>query len=123
MYLMTETIASVARLCWPGRPNAGLASALHVPVPTAKSWIRGSRRMPADRMRELLTFLQHHAGVVASLRLNLEFHIRQEGRRIKSRRGFFVVKDWDGTGIRTNRQWRGGRGFQAPPSGTLKRLE
>lgn len=40
---------------------------------------------------------------------DIEFHIRREDRRFRPRRGFFVVKDWDGTGIRANRQWRGGR--------------
>jgi hypothetical protein len=107
MYPMTDTIARTARHLWPGRHNAGLANALGVPVPTAKSWISGARRMPAQRMRELFRFLQRRAGIVSSL-ADLEFQIRQEDQRFKPRRGFFVVKDWDGTGIRTNRQWRGG---------------
>jgi hypothetical protein len=45
---------------------------------------------------------------ILSLRSDLEYQIRQEDRRFKPRRGFYVVKDWDGSGIRTNRQvaWR-----------------
>ena len=65
--------------------------------------------MPAERMRELLDFLRHHAGIVSSMESDVEFHIQREDRRFRPRRGFFVVKDWDGTGIRANRQWRGGR--------------
>src|SRR5215472_120317 len=106
MYPMTDTIASIARHFWPGRHNAG-PGALGVPVPTAKSWISGARRMPTNRMRELLDFLQHQTGTVSSLRSNLEFDIRQEDRRFKPRRGFFVVKDWDGHRHRRNPQWRG----------------
>jgi hypothetical protein len=108
MYPMTDTIALMARHLWPGRPNAGLANALGVPVTTAKSWITGARRMPAARMQELHDFLRHDAAIILSLRSDLEFQIAQEVRRFKPRRGFFVVKDWDGAGVRTNRQWRGG---------------
>jgi hypothetical protein len=78
-------------------------------------------------MRELLDFLRHHAGIASSLGSDLEFHIRQKDRRPKPRRGFYVVKDWDGTGIRTNRQWRGGReklvrnvGLNHGPSGEVQ---
>ena len=109
MYPMTETIAMIARHLRPGRHNAGLADALDVPVPTAKSWISGARRMPAARMQELHDFLRRYAAIVVSLQSDLEFHVAQEFMRFKPRRGFYVVKDWDGTGIRTNRQWRGGR--------------
>jgi len=106
---MTETIAMMARHLWPGRHNVGLAAALGVPVPTARSWIAGLRRMPARRMVELHDFLRRDAAIVSSLQSDLEFQIAQEFRRFKPRRGFYVVKDWDGTGVRTNRQWRGGR--------------
>jgi len=109
MYPMTDTIAMMARHLWPGRHNAGLASALGVPVPTAKSWISAARRMPARRMLELQDFLQREAAIAVSLQSHLEFEIAREFQRFKPRRGFFVVKDWDGTGTRTNRQWRGGR--------------
>ena len=61
---MTDTIARTARHLWPGRHNAGLAGALGVPVPTAKSWISGSRRMPANRMRALLDFLSYPSGIL-----------------------------------------------------------
>ena len=109
MYPTTDTIALMARHLWPGRHNAGLAKALGVPVPTAKSWISGARRMPASRMQELHDFLGRDAAIVLSLQSNLEYYIAQEFMRFKPRRGFYVVKDWDGTGVRTNRQWRGGR--------------
>ena len=77
-------------------------------MPTAKSWISGSR-LPAARMQELHDFLRRDAAIILSLQSDLEFQIAVEVRRFKPRRGFFAVKDWDGTGIGTDRQWRGGR--------------
>jgi len=108
MYSMSDTIALTARHLWPGRRNVGLAAALGVPVTTAKSWITYARRVPARRMQELHDSLRRDAAIILSLQSDLEFQITQEDRRFKPRRGFFVVKDWDGTGLRTNRQWRGG---------------
>ena len=106
---MSGTIALIARHLWPGRHNAGLARVLNVPVSTAKSWISGARRTPAARMQELRDFLGRDAAIISSLQCDLEFQIAREFQRFKPLRGFYAVKDWDGTGIRTNRQWRGGR--------------
>ena len=64
--------------------------------------------MPANRMLELQDFLQRDAAIVSSGLSDLEFRIAQEVQRFKPRRGFFVVNDWDSTGIRANRQWRSG---------------
>jgi plasmid maintenance system antidote protein VapI len=104
MYSMTITVAGVARRFWPGRHDVGLAEALEVPVPTARSWISGSRRMSARRMQQLHEFLTRQAALALSLQSDLEFQIALEAQRFKPRRGFFVVKYWDGTGVRTNQQ-------------------
>lgn len=114
MYPMTATIDKVAKFLWPGRHNVGLATALAVPLPTAKAWIAGTRRMPAGKMERFALFLRQRAAATASLAQEVEFDIRQERRRPRRLRGFFEMRDRDGSGVLRNVRWRGGR--RKPPA-------
>jgi hypothetical protein len=109
MSLQWETIAAYTRELWQGRHNSTLAERLDVPRATAKSWLAGKRRMPIVQMHAMAEALRHDIGIANSALSFLEVEIQRRERDPPRRRGFFVVKDWDGTGIRTNRQWRGGR--------------
>ena len=109
MSLHWETIAAYMRELWRGRHNRTLAEALGVPRATAKSWLSGKRRMLIAQMCEMADALRHEIAIANSALSFLEVEIQPWERDPPRRRGFFVDKDWDGTGIRTNRQWRGGR--------------
>jgi transcriptional regulator with XRE-family HTH domain len=114
MSLQWDTIAAYARELWRGRHNSTLAERLGVPRTTAKSWLTGKRRVPIGQMRAMAEALRHEIGIAKSALSFLEVEIQRRECDPPRRRGFFVVKDWDGSGIRTNRQWRGGRG--RPPT-------
>jgi hypothetical protein len=105
MHPVPFAIEEAVRRLWGRHPNAGLARALGVPIPTAKSWLNGSRRMPASAMKALADFLREQSPMAWVV----EAEARVEARRIKPRRGFFEIRDWDGTGVLRNAQWRGGR--------------
>ena len=65
--------------------------------------------MPADDAQLLAYYIRARAEEGLALARELEEYAakrRAEGRRP---RGFQIVKDWDGTGIKTDRRWRGGR--------------
>jgi hypothetical protein len=65
--------------------------------------------MPIAHMRAMAAALRHDIGIANSALLFLKVEIQRREREPPQRRGFYVVKDWDGTGIRTDRRWRGGR--------------
>jgi hypothetical protein len=76
--------------------------------------------MPIAQMRAMAEALCHHIVICNSLLGFLEVEIERREREPLRRRGLFVVKDWDGTGSRTNRLWRGGGPH--PPVATKGRV-
>jgi len=105
VYPSTGMIALISKRLWPTRHNLGLAQALGVPTVTARSWIRGKRRMPEKRLRQLEAFLLQLDEPIVDLAWQCDFHARQEARRIKPRTGFWLLRDWYGTGIISNKRW------------------
>lgn len=55
---MPLAIVAVARFLWPHRPAANMAKALNVPHFTARNWLCGYRRIPADKCQQLKTLIR-----------------------------------------------------------------
>ena len=104
-YPMTDTVKLIAKRLRPKKHNIGLAAALGMPATTARSYTNGYRRMPEYRLRQLGAYLLQEAAAFTELARQCDFHARQEARRIKPRTGFWLQRDWYGTGVISDKRW------------------
>jgi hypothetical protein len=65
--------------------------------------------MPPSAMENLADALRHSGSLLVGLADALANTARQARVQPRRARGFQIVKDWDGDGVRSDRRWRGGR--------------
>jgi hypothetical protein len=104
MYASSLTIALYARSRWPRRHNQELAKVLGVSPSTAQSYVLGRRKVPASRLRQLIAYERADMATRESFILRFEHFAKEQERAPKFRSGFWLLKDWDGSGIVRNKQ-------------------
>jgi hypothetical protein len=110
---IARLLAEACHARWPGRHLAGLAEQLCCSKSAATHWVSGGR-MPAKKMVEFAESLRWSAGALADLARGIDGAAEQVRLRGRQARGFQKVQDWDGTGVESDRRWRGGRGKRHP---------
>jgi len=107
----TLLLREACRARWPGRHVAGLAQRLpQVKKPTVAAWLSGRCQPPMEAMYLLAGVLRQDSFYFGHIAEELEKAAKLKATQRRRPRGFEIVKDWDGTGIITDRRWRGGRG-------------
>jgi hypothetical protein len=65
--------------------------------------------MPPGSMEMLADAIAHSGRLLIGMADSIAYDARKAGARPRRPRGFQVLKDWDGSGVITDRRWRGGR--------------
>ena len=102
-------IAAACHARWPGRHIAGAAELMECSKTAVAFWLSGRRRMSAAKMTKLATSLIESSDLLRDLARGIAFAAEKARGRGRRRRGFEIVKDWDGRGIVSDRRWRQGR--------------
>lgn len=113
MYGDQDIARLVSEACnarWPGRHIAGPAENFGCSKAAVTSWLSGRRRMPAEKMSGLAASFRESAYALIEFARGIDEAADQVRLRGRRARGFQKVQDWDGTGIESDRRWRGGRG-------------
>jgi hypothetical protein len=117
----TVLLRQACSLRWPGRQIAGLARVTRRPKATAASWLSGRRGMPEPLMQMLSEVIRHDAELLGGIAKELSRLAELKRSRGRTARGFQIVKDWDGSGVKRDARWRGGKGKTA--SSTVRSLK
>jgi hypothetical protein len=105
----TVLLRRACRMRWPGRHVAGLAQLTRRSKATAASWLSGRRGMPVKTMDVLARVLCDDGSCLIDIGNDVARVATLKRAQPRRARGFQVVKDWDGTGIASDRRWRRGR--------------
>jgi hypothetical protein len=65
--------------------------------------------MPPRRMDALAEALKDSGRLLVGMSDAIAYAAKKAAAQPRHGRGFQVLKDWDGTGVITDRRWRGGR--------------
>ena len=65
--------------------------------------------MPPWKMERLADGIKHSGHLLIGMADAIGYAAKKAAAQPRHGRGFQVLKDWDGSGLITDRRWRGGR--------------